>query len=244
MSANNPSITGADIITDVEARLGTPNISSTIYVPWIAYAYLKTYAALANAGQTVKENLFGAYIAVTLTNGTAEYTLSTIIPRFGSVIKLEILFGGTSDQRVRLSPLRSISQWASQANVSTSYRAKEAAVYYLLKDTLGVIPTPPASDPSQATLYAWYIARPYQITATTDPIDIPFRFLYPIVNYVQSKAIEKQNEDYSQASLVEQRFERELEQIAIAASSEYNENDGEGIEVATDSLIFDNPFRT
>lgn len=244
MSANNPDITAANIITDVEARLGTPNISTSNYLPWVSYAYQKTYAALINAGQKVKEALFGNYITFTIAKGTAEATLSTVIPRFGGFIKLEILYGASGDTRVRLNPLRSIWQWPNQGNVSTSYRSKDQALYYLFENTFGIIPTPPASDASDTTIYAWYIRRPYQIDAAGDVIDIDYRFIYPIVNYVQGKAMEKQNEDYSTAGVLEQRFERELEQIAIAATSEYNENDFEGIEIDTTSMLFDDPFRT
>lgn len=243
MSSNNPDITVSDIITDVEARLGTPNISTSIYAPWFSYAYAKLYAALVNAGQTVKEQLFGNYEEVTLTNGTAEYALSTILPRFGSVIKIEILYGAEGDERAVARRLRSIAQWRNQGNVSTAYRNKQDPLYYLLQDIIGFIPTPPAGDASNAIAYCWYVMRPYQITLGSDVIDIPYRFIYPIVNYVQAKAIEKQNEDYSTAALVEQRFEREIEQAATSAASEYNENDAQGIEVSGDSAIFDNPFR-
>ena len=242
MSANNPTILASDIITDVEVRLGSPNISGTDYLPWISYAYQKLFASLYKAGQKVREQLFGNYLAVTLTNGTAEYTLSSILPRFISPIKFEILFGGTGDSRVRLNPAGSIYKWDNQANVSTSYRPKQSPIYYILQDKLGIIPTPPSSDSANAILYAWFVRGPYQITDTADSIDIPYRFIYPIVNYVQAKAIQKQHEDYSEASLVEQTFERELEQIAITASDENNENDGQGIEHA-DSALSENPFR-
>lgn len=244
MASNNPSITAADIITDVEARLGTPGISTTNYLPWVSYAYQKTFQALINAGQTVKEELFGNYSAITLTNGTAEYALSTIIPRFGGFIKTEILYGGTGDQRVRINKLRSVSQWQIQGNVSTSYRSKSEPLFYLLEDTLGVIPTPPVADVANAILYAWYVRRPYQINLSTDVIDIDYRFIYPIVNYVQAKAIQAKFEDYSEARTVEAQFQQELEQIAIAAASEYNENDEtNAVEISADSMLFDNPLR-
>lgn len=242
MSANNPSITAANIITDVENRLGNPNISTSVYLPWVSYAYQKTYAALANVGQEVKERLFGNYTTYTLTNGTAEYALSTILPRFSSVIKLEILYGGTGDQRVRLSKLRTISGWDNQGNVSTSYRPKTSPLYYLLEDTLGIIPTPPASDSSQGVLYAWYVRRPYQITDGADVIDIDYRFIYPIVNYVQAKALQKENEAYATSGEIERLFLGELEDIAEAAASEYNENEGEFVQ-DTSTVLHENPLR-
>lgn len=244
MAANNPNITASNLIADVENRLGNPNISASVYLPWVSYAYLKTYAALANAGQSVKETLFGNYQAITLTNGTAEYALSTILPRFGSVIKLEILYGGTGDQRVRLSPLRSISQWNVQGNVSTSYRSKGNPLYYLLEDTIGIIPTPPATDANSATLYAWYVRRPYQITDGTDVIDLDYRFIYPLVNYIQAKAIQKENEDYNASLEIERLFQSELAEVVEAAVSEYNENDINGVEISSSSALFDNPLES
>lgn len=243
MSASNPSITASDIITDVEVRLGSPNISSSNYFPWISYGYQKTWAALANAGQTVKEQLFGAYVSYTLTPGTGEYTLTTIAPRFSSVIKAEILYGASGDLRTPLFPIRSLANWKNMGNVSTSYQSKASPLFYIIGNTIGFIPTPPASD-SAATLYLWYVQRPYQITATTDVIDIPYRFLYPIVNYVQSKAIQKENEDYATALEIEQRFERELDQVGISASSEYNENDGmSAVEIDSSNALFDDPLK-
>lgn len=242
MASNNPSITASDIITDVEVRIGSPNLGTTVYLPWVSYAYSKTYAALYNAGRRVREQLFGAYATYTLTNGTAEYSLQTMLPRFASFIKIEILYGATGDQRVRVHPMRSVWQWDNQANVSTSYQSKAKPLYYIVGDTIGFIPTPPASDASSPTAYFWYVKRQYQITEGADVIDIPYRFLYPVVNFVQAKAIEQQNEDYSSANAVENKFERELQQIAETASGEFNENDGEAIEASSNSPIFDNPL--
>lgn len=241
MSSNNPSITASVIISDVENRLGNPNISTSVYLPWVSYAYQKTYAALYNVGQTVREQLFGNYDDITLTNGTAEYALSTILPRFASVIKLEILYGATGDQRATLRKLRSIAHWNNQGNVSTSYRPKATPYYYILEDTLGIIPTPPATDPANAILYAWYVRRPYQITEGADVIDIDYRFIYPVVNYVQAKAIQKENEAYDTSLKIERLFEAELEQIAETAASEFNENEGEFV-METDSALDENPF--
>jgi hypothetical protein len=243
MSADNPSIKASDIISDVENRLGNPNLSTSIYLPWVSYGYMKTYAALAKAGQSVKETLFGNYVTFTLANGTAEYALSTYVSRFGSLIKAEILYGGTGDIRTRAAQLRSIAEWLNQGNVSTSYRDKSQPLVYFLQDKIGFIPTPPSSDAAQATAYIWYVKRPFQVTDGTDVIDIPYRFIYPLVNYVQAKAIQKYNEDYTEAALVEKRFDNELEEIALAADSEFNENDGNAVEISSSSALYDNPFR-
>lgn len=243
MASNNPTYTAADVITDVEIRLGSPSISASNYLPWISYAYQKTWGALSNAGQTVREQLFGAYTSYTLTNGTAEYTLTDIAPRFDSVVKMEILYGGTGDLRVPVTKMRSVSNWKNMGNVSTSYQNKGGPIYYQFKNTLGIIPTPPASDSSQAILYLWYIQRPYQINATNDEIDIPYRFIYPILNYVQAKAMQAENEDYTTAGDLEARFERELEQVALTASSEMSEDDGTlGVESSANDLLYDNPL--
>lgn len=242
MSVNNPSITASDIITDVESRLGSPNVSSNYYLPWVSYSYQKTYQALVKTGQAVKERLFGAYTSYTLDNGTAEYSLATLIPRWGGFIKVEMLYGGTEDTRVRVNPLTSIAHWNNQSNVTTSYRAKTDPVYYILGDTIGFIPTPPATDASSATAYFWYVRRPYQIDDVTDVIDIPYRFIYPVVNYVQAKALQRVNEAYQTSAQIEAKFEDELMSISDAADSEVNENDGYGFEVSTNSPIFDNPL--
>jgi hypothetical protein len=186
MSANNPSITASDIITDVESRLGAPNINGADYLPWISYAYQKTYAALANAGQGVKDALFGAYITLPLVNGTTEYSLSTNIPRFASVIKIEVQYGASTDQRNTAGRIRSIAHVSNMGQISTTYYAKTSPMYYLIDGLIGFIPTPDGG-----TAYIWYIKRPYQISDGADVIDIDYRFIYPIVNYVQAKAIEK-----------------------------------------------------
>lgn len=244
MSANNPSITASDIISDVESRLGSPSVSTSVYLPWVSYGYIKTFNALLKTDQEVKERLFGAYGTYTLTNGTAEYSLNTMFPRFGGPIKFEILYGDTGDQRTRLKRLPSVSHWDNQGNVSTSYRSKTDAVYYLIGDTIGIIPTPPSTDASNAILYSWYIQRPYQITGGTDVIDIPYRFLYPLVSYVQAKAIQKVNEDYRTAAAVEAKFDQDLMEIADAAASERNENDGiSSIEYSSNSPLLSNPLR-
>jgi hypothetical protein len=236
MSASNPSITASAIITDVESRLGSPNISASDYYPWISYAYQKTYAALANAGQGVKEALFGNYTTIPLVSGTTEYSLSSNIPRFASMIKLEVLYGASGDLRNTAGKVKSIAQIPDMSHISTTYYSKTSPYYYIIEDTIGIIPTPDGG-----TAYVWYIRRPYQITDGADIIDIDYRFIYPIVNYVQAKALEKENEDYQAAALIENKFERELEQIAITASGEYNEEDGDSVEDSS-SALNDNPF--
>lgn len=245
MSSNNPSVTASDIITDVENRLGNPNISTDIYLPWVSYSYQKTYQKLTGVDQAVKETYFGDAIEFNLTPGVAEYSLTANIPRFGGFIKAEIKYGASGDNWQRTTRLPSLANWRIQNNTSTSYQAKDAAMYYLLGDNLGFIPTPPASETAQTPVAkVWYIKRPYQITLGTDVIDLPYRFLYPMVNYVQAKAIERENEDYTQAAQVEIKFERELESVALAAASEFSENEGTNfVQVGADSPLYSNPMR-
>lgn len=242
MSANNPSITASSIIADVENRLGTPNISTTTYIPWVSYGYSKTWAALNGVGQEAREELFGAYIAVSLTNGLGEYTLSTIIPRFSSFIKAEIQYGGNGDIRVPIGKIRSLANWQNMGNVSTSYRSKSDPILYRYKNTLGIIPTPPATDTIVPTLYVWYVQKPFQITDGADIIDLEYRYIYPLVNYVQAKAIQTEHEDYATSLQIENLFEKELNDIAETVASEYNENEGESIETSSSSSIYDNPL--
>ena len=243
MASNNPDITVSDITTDVEARLGTPNISASVYLPWVSYAYQKTFQALLGVGQGTKEKLFGELASFNLTAGVAEYSLETNIPRFGGIIKVEVKYGGSGDDWIKATQLPSISMWTNQNNVSTSYRSKATALYYLLNDIIGFIPTPPSTDSSTPLARVWYIKRPYQLTLVGDIIDIPYRFIYPVVNYVQSKAVEKLNEDYTQSTLLERKFQSELEQIAIAASSEFDENAGNFIQDPGADMFYNNPIR-
>ncbi len=237
MSSNNPSITVSDIVTDVENRLNQPSLGGDVYLPWVSYAYAKTYAALANAGQGVKEALFGAYMPVALVNGQTEYTLSSLIPRFASVIKIEVLYGASGDQRNTASKIKSIAHIKNMGQLSTTYWSKTQPFYYQLEDTLGVIPTPDGG-----TMYVWYIKRPYQLTSSSDVIDIDYRFIYPIVNFVQAKAIQAVNEDYTTSEEVERIFERELEQIANTAAGEYNEEEGDSVQISSSSSLYENPL--
>lgn len=244
MSNNNPSITVSDITTDVENRLLSPGISGSVYIPWVSYAYQKTYQALLGVNQRVKEELFGNLISVTLTPGTAEYSVSTNIPRFGGIIKVEIRYGASGDDWERAERLDSVAHWKIQNNVSTNYRSKTSPLYYIIEDIIGFIPTPPSGESTQTpTARVWYIQRPYQITLTTDVIDIPYRFTYPIVNYVQARAIERENEDYDVALSIERKFEQELENIATAASSEYSEEEQTNfVRVGSDSGLYEDPL--
>jgi hypothetical protein len=242
MATDNPSITASNLITDVEARLGNPNLSGTKYLPWISYAYQKVYHKLANVGQEVKEQLFGALETVTLTNGTAEYNLNDKISRYGGFIKAEIKYGGTSDEYKRATKLRSISQWNDQSQVTTSYQPKDKPLVYFLGTVFGVIPTPPADDAGTPYAKIWYVKRPYQITEVGDTIDIPYRFMFPLVNYVQAKAVQAKYEDYSASMALEKKFEDELEQMAEMAAGEMTENEGMGVEVDSSSPLYSNPL--
>jgi len=243
MSSNNPDITASDIITDVENRLDTPGISTSVYLPWVSYAYQKTYQAITYAGQRAKETFFGAYIEVDLTNGTAEYTISDIVPRFGGIIKVEIKYGNSEDVWNRAKELPSISDWKIQNNVDTTYRSKTCPLYYVLKDTIGFIPTPPSTDTSNATARIWYVQRPYQITSGSDVVDLPYRFIYPVNDYVQAKAIMKENEDYAQAAQVEANFRLQLDQITALVENEFNENEGRFVKIDSSDSLYANPQR-
>jgi hypothetical protein len=197
-----------------------------------------------NAGQRAQENYFGAYIAFNLTAGVAEYSLHTNIPRFGGEIKVEVKYGGTSDDWVKLRKLSSLANWNNQNNVSTSYRSKLTGLYYILGDLLGFIPTPPTTDSGTPLARVWYIKRPYQLTNTTDIVDIPYRYLYPIKNYVQSKAIMAENEDYAQAGATEAKFDQELKELTALVTNEFNEHDGtSAIQIPANAPIFRNPLR-
>lgn len=244
MASNNPDITASDIISDIESRLGSPNISGSIYLPWISHGYQKLYHGLANAGQEVKENLFGALETITLANGTSEYSIEDNIPRYGGLIKAEIRYGGSEDQYVRATKLRSLSQWNDQSQVSTEYRAKVSPLIYFSGTIFGVIPTPPATDAGSPTLKVWYIKRPYQITSVTDVVDIPYRFLFPVTNYVQAKAIQHKYEDYSAAAALENKFDQEVQMAAEYASGEITENEGMSVEYSSGSELLSNPLRT
>lgn len=239
MSVDVPSIAASDIITDVEARLRAPGISSTIYLPWISYAYQKTFNALSKVGQHVREAYFGDSDTISLPQSQLEHVISDSIPRFGGLVAIEIKYGATGDTRNAATKLPSKANWVGFDHVSTSDRPKNSPLYYVLGGKIGVIPVPPEAG---AIAYIDFIKKPYQIEDVTDVIDLPYQFLYPVVNYVQAKAIERYNEDYSQGQALENKFTAELEEIQITAASEFDENDGTGFIQEVDSSMRDNPF--
>lgn len=245
MSETNPSITANDIILEVEARLGSPNIAQASYIPWISYAYQKEYGKIVRIGQHVKERVFGELVTFDLTASTAEYALSSVIPQFGGFIRGQIKYGGTSDDWVKLKVLKSLSSWDDMTNVTTSDWPKQDALIYFIKDYVGFIPTPPAASVDTGTPQAkiWYIKRPVRITVATDVIDIPYRFTFPIVSYVQAMGIMAENEDYTQAARVEARFEADLEEVAQTIESEFSEREEANVIEATDTALYDDPLR-
>lgn len=242
MSANNPDITASDIISDVEVRLDNPGRSANEYLPWVSYAYNQVYITLASLGQTLKEQLFGDVETLTLEGGTAEYSIKTNIPRFGGLIKVEVKYGGTSDDWVKATLLKSLANWVNQDNTSTSYRAKEQALYYVLGDNLGFIPTPPESDSGTPQAKVWYIKRPYQLTSVGDVIDLPYRFIFPITNYVHSRALAVDHQDYYTPRVIDANFRQELEMVKDLAESELDEHEGNSVEVDSNSPLLVNPF--
>lgn len=240
---DNPEITAADVINDVEGRFSSdPNLSSSKYFPWISYAYLRTYQALTKVNQTAKEVLFGSLATLTLTTDTPnEYTITDEIPRFGGLIKIEIKYGATGDVYNPAGRLLSLAHWNNQDNVSTTYRSKTTPLYYLLGTKLGFIPVPPESG---ATAKVWYIKRPYQIQETSDIIDIPYRFIWPVFEYVHAKALQAVNEDYATAAEIEANFRGQLGEVQESVASEFNENDGtDSIQDSINSPIYDDPLK-
>jgi hypothetical protein len=241
MSTDNPDITASDIISDVENKLDDPGIDTTVYLPWVSYGYQKTFNALLKCGQRVKEGLFEDSATISLTLDTLEITITTQIPRFGGLVKLEVKYGASGDDWNTAANLGSSSHWRNLQNVSTSYRSKTQPLYLQSGTKLMVIPVPPETG---AQAYVRYIKRPYQLTSGTDVIDIPYRYLTPLNNYVQAKALQRANEDYTASAQIENRFLQELEEIMEAAVSEFhNENDGsDAVEVSTDDSIYTDPL--
>jgi hypothetical protein len=224
MSDSNPTYTASDVISDVEGRLSSPNINTSIYLPWISYAYNRLWGKLANIGQHAKEAFFADTGTISLDVSTLEHTITDDIPRFGSLIRLEVQYGGSGDLRVRAYPLKTVANVRNLGNVSTNYYPKGAPRYYIAGGKLGIVPVPPESG---ATAYLRYVKRVDQITDAEDVIDIPYRFVWPIAEYVHAKAIQRVNEDYSIASGLEDNFRQMLEEVADQAAGELsNENDG------------------
>jgi hypothetical protein len=218
MALNNPSVTASNIITDVEARLFNPNISSSLYLPWISYAYQRVFLTLLRASKEIAEQFFGDSYTLTLNTTTPnEYILTDYIPRFGGIIKVNLKYGDINDQWQGIPQLPSVSTYDSMEERTTLNVAKSNAIFYVIGQKIGFIPTPPETG-AQAVIY--YIKRPYQINDTSDVIDIPYRYQYPIADYVQSKAMQRSNQVYSTSQLVEDRFRQQLEEIAISADSE------------------------
>lgn len=245
MSANDPEITASDIVTDIENRLGDTNLDTEDYLPWISYAYQKVYNAIVAAGQQAKETYFGNKVTFNLTPGTNEYSLNTNVPRFGGFIKVEILYGGTNDQWVTATRLPSINNYSqTSGNISTSYRAKESPLYYKIQDTIGFIPTPPVTDSGTPQAKIWYVKEPYQITESTDVIDLPYKFLEPLTDYVHAKALEAENESYAEAGQIERKFEGKCIQVTEQVSDEFGEYEGtDSVQLMAGSRLRSNPLR-
>lgn len=239
---DNPDVTVADVVTDIEGRFSSaPSLSSDRYLPWISYAYQKVYHALSMVNSHCREDLFGDVDTITLNTSTPnEYSLNTEIPRFGGFVSVEVKYGATEDVYNKASRLPSQANWENWDNISTSYRSKMTPIYYKRGTTIGFIPVPPESG---GVAKVFYIKRPYQLTETTDVIDIPYRFFYPITDYVHARALQAVNEDYQSSEAVEANFRRQLEEIQEAAASEFDENDGTGnIQDNSDSDFYNNPF--
>lgn len=234
---NNPSVTAADIITDVEARLLNPAISSSIYLPWISYAYNRVYLTLLRSRKEIAEQFFGdSYTLILDTDSPNEYVITDSIPRYGGILKVEIKYGAAEDSWTNISQLPSVSTYNILQENTVTYRAKSSAIYYIIGQKIGFIPTPPETG-AQAVIY--YIKRPYQISASSDVIDIPYRYQYPIADYVQSKAIQRANQDYSASQVIEDRFRQQLEEVAISADSEVV---GSSNILYQGSGLYDNPL--
>lgn len=240
MSSHNPDVTCSDIITDIENRLASPNLSADMYLPWISTSAQRIYQALASLGQDAKEKFFAASDTISLTQSTLEHSITDSIPDFASFIKVEVLYGAAEDTRNPATKLRSPAHWDNLANVSTTYRNKNEPLYYQSGDNIGIIPIPPEAG---ATAYVRYVSRLPQYTDGSDVINIPFRFIWPIYDYVQAKAIQRVNEDYSTARQIERDFSASLEEVTERAADEINENDGtNAIEVSTNSELYSDPL--
>ena len=245
MSTNAPSITASDIVTNIETRLGGTNLDTTNYLPWISYAYQKIYRAIISAGQQAKEYYFGNYTTFNLTGGTGEYSLITNVPRFGGIIKVEIKYGATGDLWTPVKRIPSINNYyETTGNTSTTYQSKQSPLYYILQDTIGFIPVPPAGDSGTPQAKIYYVRKPYQITAGTDVIDIPYKYIDAIDDYVHAKAIQAENESYAESLEIERVFEAKLNQITEDVNDEFGEYEGiDSIQAFSGSKLYSNPLR-
>lgn len=241
MSDSNPDVTAADIITDVEARLASPNLSATIYLPWISYAYQRTFQAISKVGQLAREQIFGDVDTIDLgIDSPNEFVITDEIPRYGGIIKVEVKYGATGDVYNPAKYLRTVAHWRNMDNISTNYQGKTAPLYYLLGTKIGFIPVPPETG---AVARVYFVKRPYQITDSTDVIDIPYRFQWPISEYVHAKGLQKVNEDYGAASALEANFNNMLQDLEVAVASEFNENDGvQAVESSAVDQLYNDPL--
>jgi|WetSurMetagenome_2_1015567.scaffolds.fasta_scaffold32887_4 hypothetical protein len=237
MASNNPNLTVNDIIADVEARLASPNLNVSFYLPIVSGACQRVYQAITALGQEAKEKFFGANGTISLTQSTLEHDILTSIPDFGTFIDVEVLYGATGDTRNTATKLRTPAMWKDKSKVSTTYRPKESPLYYQSGNYIGVIPVAPEIG---AAAYVRYITKLPQYTMGADVISIPYRFTWAIADYVQAKAIQRVNEDYSTSRQIEIDFTRNLEEITNRAADEINENDGtlavEGSDLGSDPM--------
>ena len=244
MSINVPSVTASDIITDIETRLGDTNLDTNDYLPWISYAYQKLYKAIVRAGQQAKEYYYGNYTTFNLTSGTGEYTLTTNVPRFGGIIKVEVKYGGTDDRWVTAARLPSINNYNQSSEYNTTqYRGKDKPYYYMLQDLIGFIPVPPGSDAGTPQAKIFYVRKPYQIDSGTDVIDVPYKYIDALNDYVQSKALQAENESYNESLEIERVFEAKLRQITEDVEDEFGEYEGtDSVQPMQGSQLHSNPL--
>lgn len=240
MPDNNPDYTASAVVTQVESDLRNPNLGTAFYLPHISAAFGKVRQKLERVGQQAKEDFFGDVATINLTTDSpAEFDLTTVIPRFGGFIGVQVKYGGADDQYNPATKLKSFAHWANWDHISSVYRGKDQPLYYKRGDTIGFIPVPPEPN---ATAKVWFVKRGFQVTDGGDELDIPYRFMYPILTYVKARAIERANEDYVTAAQLDRRFEAELEDIAQAAASEFNEEDGDSVEIDSNDALYSDPF--
>ena len=243
MATANPDYTASDIIEEVNSLLtGGTNLSAEIMLPWISTAYQRLYAKISSVSKQAKEELFGDRADVELVADTLEYTLTDSIPRFGGFIKVAVRYGASEDDWNPATRLLSIEYWKDLSKVSTQYQAKTLPLYYQRNGLIGVIPTAVSGETDQTpTARVWFVKRAERIDEVTDIIDIPYRFCYPIVNYVLKRTLQRVNEDYATADQIDRDFKEDLEEVALSVASEFEEGI-DGIEVPAGSALYDNPF--
>lgn len=217
---DNPEYTVADVISDVNGRLRNPGVGAEIITPWVSYAYNRLYNKLLNVNQQVKEQLFGAYTTIDLEEDVAEYVITEHAPRYSSLVKYEIHYGtnqitsGKSIYSIAKSPNNVITGGSGTPRL---YRYGNNFAFYPI--------------PGEGTAHLWYIKRGKQLTQSTDVLyDIPYRYLYPIMDYVEGRVIARINEDYGVLGTLEREFERKMEEVAMMADGEISEWDVESID--------------